>query len=106
VHTPFRTYLLSGLRSLGSFVSSATAQAPDGYALKAVVVSSTTDDLAGVTESLWGVGVAGAAEWQVAGPFSVVSQLEYAPRGIRQRLAALSAEQLRLRGTSAQKPVL
>ena len=63
-------------------------QAPDGYELKVVAVSSTTtDDLVGMTESLWGMGVAGAAEWQVAGPFSVLSQLEYAPRGIRQHLA-------------------
>ena len=83
----FRTHLLSALLLLGSAVSSATAQAPDGYEFKVTAVSSTTTDhLAGTTEPIWGIGAAGAAEWQVAGPFAVRSQLEYAPRGVRQRL--------------------
>lgn len=87
VYIPFPAHLLSVLFMLGSFVSSAMAQVPDGYELKVIAVSSTTTDyLSGTTESIWGIGLAGAAEWQLAGPFSALSQLEYAPRGVRQRL--------------------
>jgi opacity protein-like surface antigen len=93
VYIPLRTSFLSIFLVLGFFVSSAIAQVPDRYELRVIAVSSTTTDyLAGPTESLWGIGVAGVAEWQVGSSFSVLSQLEYAPRGIRQRLADTDAD--------------
>lgn len=82
----FRARFFTALLAFGVFVTSAHAQELRGYGVKAVAASSTTTDyLAGRSESLWGMGVAAFAEWHVAGPLSVMPQLEYAPRGVRQR---------------------
>jgi hypothetical protein len=95
-----RTHVLSVLFVLGLFVSDVAAQAPDGYEINVIAVSSTTtDELAGLKIPIWGLGVAGAVEWQVARPFSAIPQielsvmpkLEYAPRGVRQSFSDLDA---------------
>jgi len=81
-----RARLLTALLAFGFVAVSANAQELSGYGVKAVAVSSTTtDDLAGQSESIWGAGVGAFAEWRVAGPLSVIPQLEYAPRGVRQQ---------------------
>lgn len=82
IHVRFFVALLA----FGTVATSVNAQAPTGYGVKAVAASSTTTDyLAGRSESLWGAGVAAFAEWHLAGPLSVMPQLEYAPRGVRQQ---------------------
>jgi len=63
------------------------------FGVRAEVVSSTvTDNLAGQTESLRGLGVAAQIERRVGGPVSARLELAYLPRGVRQELRDRSAD--------------
>ena len=57
-----------------------------------VISSAVTDNLAGQTESLRGLGVAAQVKRRVGGPVSARLELAYLPRGVRQELRDRSAD--------------
>ena len=102
MHRLIQICFLAALLTFGSAIHNAEAQGLTGYGFKAIAASSTTTDyLAGQEESLWGVGVAAFAEWHIAGPLSVMPQLEYAPRGVNQ-LFAVGNDEGRFKSTRAE----
>jgi hypothetical protein len=56
------------------------------------ISSAVTDDLAGQTESRWGLGAAVYLQRRIGGPVSARLELAYLPRGLRQELRDRSAD--------------
>jgi hypothetical protein len=56
------------------------------------ISSAVTDDLAGQTESRWGLGAAVYLQRRIGGPVSARLELAYLPRGVRQELRDRSAD--------------
>ena len=81
-------FLLSGLET-----QTAQAQPTLHYGARVEAISSAvTDDLAGQTESRWGLGAAVYLQRRVGGPVSARLELAYLPRGVRQELRDRSAD--------------
>ena len=57
-----------------------------------MISSAVTDNLAGQTESLRGLGVAAQVKWRVGRPVSACLEVAYLPRGVRQELRDRSAD--------------
>jgi len=80
--------LLSGLET-----ETAQGQPALQYGTRVEAISSAvTDDLAGQTESRWGLGAAIYLQRRIGGPISVRLELAYLPRGVRQSFRDRSSE--------------